>query len=337
MKDRVYVRAQTKGSTNSTEGVRHAHAHAHGGTDQRILRNGCRPGGDSTRKERRGDRASIPGRARHRVLRWVLLVALLLSATSVSAQRWGRGGGEGRYSQPIRHGLPEVRTGFMFCRLQYDSRYRFPSGYGWSTDYPRSDRNFMTRMTQLTTSHITRWNDGELGHAVVRATDPEIYSCPFLFASDPGTMGLRGDEVEALRTYLIKGGFLWLDDFWGEDAWALLEEQMHRVFPEYPIQDLPLDHPLYSIHYIVPAIPQIPSIQSWYDTGGRTQERNFEPGDPHMRAIIDDDGRILVLMTHNTDIADGWEREQDNEDFFYRFTAQAYGVGINVAIWVMSH
>jgi Domain of unknown function (DUF4159) len=87
----------------------------------------------------------------------------------------------------------------------------------------------------------------------------------------------------------------------------------------------------------VPAIPQIPSMQSWYDTGGRTQERNFEPGDPHMRAIIDDEGRILVLMTHNTDITDGWEREHDNEDFFYRFTAQAYGVGINVAVWVMSH
>jgi hypothetical protein len=267
----------------------------------------------------------------------VLIGAVLLVTTPVSAQMRGRWRGEGRYAEPIRHGVPELRTGFMFCRLQYDSEFRFRSGYGWSTDYPRADRNFMTRLPQLTTARSTRWQDGDLGNVVVRATDPDIFKCPFLFTSDPGTMGLSAAEVEGLRAYLLKGGFLWVDDFWGEPAWDLFASQIRRVFPEYPIQDLPLDHPLYSVFYAVRAVPQIPSIQSWYDTGGRTQERGFEPGDPHLRGIIDRNGRILVLMTHNTDIADGWEREQDNEDFFYRFTAQAYGVGINVVIWVMSH
>ena len=225
----------------------------------------------------------------------------------------------------------------MFCRLQYESVVRFPSGYGWSTDYPRSDRNFMTRLYQITGTHVARWEDGDLGHAVVRATDPDLFRCPFLFASDIGTAGLSDQEVERLRAYLLKGGFLWVDDFWGERAWQHWSGQIQRVLPEYAIRDLPAEHALYSTFYALPAVPQIPSIQSWYDTGGRTQERGFEPGTPHLRAISDEHGRILVLMTHNTDIADGWEREQDNEDFFYAFTAQAYGVGINTAVWAMTH
>src|SRR3712207_258118 len=100
--------------------------------------------------------------ARRPVWRWSLLAALL-AATSVVAQ--GRAWrGEGRYVEPIRAGLPENRTGFMFCRLQYESVLRFPSGYGWSTDYPRSDRNFMTRLGQITTARVSHWKDGDLGH-----------------------------------------------------------------------------------------------------------------------------------------------------------------------------
>ncbi|MGH7468941.1 MAG: DUF4159 domain-containing protein [Longimicrobiales bacterium] len=268
---------------------------------------------------------------------WLPLGALLLIASSLGAQgrSWGRG--EGRYVEPIRFGLPEQRTGFMFCRLQYQIVMRFPSGYGWSTDYPRSDRNFMTRLPQLTSAGVTKWSDGEIGHAVVQPTDPNLFHCPFVFASDPGTAGFSDEDVTQLRAYLLKGGFLWVDDFWGENAWELWASQIHRVLPEYKIQDLTTEHPLFNSFYALPNVPQIPSIQSWYDTGGRTQERNFDPGDPHMRAIINEQGRILVLMTHNTDIADGWERETDNEDFFYAFTARAYGVGVNVVLYAMSH
>jgi len=266
----------------------------------------------------------------------VLLAATSLVATALVAQGrgWGR---EGRYLEPIRTGLPEHRSGFMFCRLQYDRVIGFPSGFGWGTDYPRSDRNFMTRLSQLTSARVTHWNDGDVGHAVVRASDPDLFQCPFLFASDPGTAGFSDAEVAGLRTWLLKGGFLWVDDFWGEPAWQHWAGEIGRVLPEHRIQDLTPGHPLYSVFYALPKVPQIPSIQSWYDTGGRTQERGFEPGEPHLRAILDERGRILVLMTHNTDIADGWEREQDNEDFFYRFTAQAYGVGINAVVWAMSH
>jgi len=279
-------------------------------------------------------RSLLPARGRWR---WPLLAAALLLSSSLFAQGRGWWGREGRYFEPIRKGLPESATGFVFCRLQYESGTRFPSGYGWSTDYPRSDRNFMTRLPQITNTNVARWKDGMPGHAVVRATDPDLFRCPFLFASDIGTVRLTDAEIGTLRAYLLKGGFLWVDDFWGERAWGRWVGQIQRVLPEYRIQDLPAEHPLYSSFYALPQVPQIPSIQSWYDTGGDTHERGFEPGEAHLRAIIDDKGRILVLMTHNTDIADGWERETDNEDFFYQFTANAYGVGINAAIWAMSH
>ena len=272
-----------------------------------------------------------------RVRPWLIAAAVLVTATTLAAQgrRYG-GGGEG-YREPIRTGLPEKRNGFMFCRLQYEYALRFQSGYGWSTDYPRSDRNFMTRLPQLTAAGVTAWNDGDIGHAVVRATDPNLFQCPFLFTSDPGSAGFSNEEVQALRNYLLKGGFFWVDDFWGQDAWNSWVSNISRVLPEYSIVNLKPDHPLFSSFYMLSEVPQIPSIQSWNDTGGSTHERWFEPDDPHLRAIIDEHGRILVLMTHNTDIADGWERETDDEDFFYAFTAKAYGVGINVAVWAMSH
>ncbi|MGH8436257.1 MAG: DUF4159 domain-containing protein [Pseudomonas sp.] len=271
-----------------------------------------------------------------RIAVWLLAGACLLIGTSLTAQNrgWGR---EGPLRSPLREGLPDRRGGFMFCRMLFTQAFSLPSGFGWSTDYPRSDQNFMTRLPQLTATGVSKWDDGEPGHAVVRPTDENLFQCPFLFASDIGTAEFSDAEVTALRAYLMKGGFLWVDDFWGRRAWRQWSSQIERVLPEYQIQDLTRDHPLFSTFYELLEIPQIPSMQSWYRTGGQAWESGFERGDPHMGAITNERGRILVIMTHNTDIADGWERETDNEDFFYAFTARAYGVGINVAVWAMSH
>jgi hypothetical protein len=206
-------------------------------------------------------------------------------------------------------GLPDQPGGFTFCRLAYYSVRSEPSGTGWDTDYPDAERNLSTRLAELTPVTPSRWSHGEPGFAVVSATDPELYRCPFLFTSDAGTMGLDDQEARALRDYLLKGGFFWVDDFWGNAAWNHWAREIGRVLPEYPIVDLPLDHPLFEIVYIVPKLPQIPSIRHWRNSGGGTSERGAESATPHIRAIMDENDRILVLMTHNTDIADGWERE----------------------------
>ena len=270
---------------------------------------------------------------------WLLLVAALLPivvAVSVQAQQYyGRRGGW--RAGPMREGLPEVRTGFMFCRLLYTSVRRERGGYGWNTDYPGSDHNFTLRMSQLTTAGMSQWSDGEPGYAVVRPTDPELFQCPFLFASDVGTAGFSNDEVLSLREYLLKGGFLWVDDFWGERAWYHWTAELRRILPGAEIIDLTPEHPLFSNVFLVRRIPQVPSIQHWRRSGGATSERGSESEHPTLRAAVDESGRILVLMSHNTDIADGWEREGEEEAFFDSFSPESYAIGANVAVWSMTH
>ena len=168
--------------------------------------------------------------------------------------------------------------------------------------------------------------------------DDMLFECPFLFASDAGVMGLSTEEADQLRKYFMKGGFLWVDDFWGDAAWDHWVREISYVLPEYEIVDLPMDHPLLHALYRVPEIPQVPSIQFWNESGRRrTSERGRESETPHLRVIFDEKERPIVIMTHNTDIADGWEREGQDEEFFYTFSAESYAVGFNVLLWTMTH
>jgi hypothetical protein len=210
------------------------------------------------------------------------------------------------------------------------------SGNGWSTDFPEAERNVLTRLAELTTMHVSRWSHGEPGYAVVEATDPDIHKCPFIMATDVGELGFRLDEVDALRDYLAKGGFFWADDFWGSAGWAHFSDQIRRLFPDRPLVELTPDHPIFTQLYIIPKVPQIPSINSWRGSGS-TSELGRDSERPSMWAISDEDGRILVLVTHNTDISDGWEREAYDDRYFYLFSPEAYAVAVNVLLWAMSH
>lgn len=274
--------------------------------------------------------------------RWLLFPILFAAAPALTALALPEAASAqffrfGATNVRLGDGLPDQPGGFTFCRLAYYSVRSEPSGTGRDTDFPDAERNLSTRLAELTPITPSRWTHGEPGFAVVTATDPDLYQCPFLFTSDAGTMGLDDAESSALRDYLLKGGFFWVDDFWGEAAWNHWAREIGRVLPEYRIVDLPLNHPLFEIVYIVPKLPQIPSIRHWRNSGGGTSERGAESATPHIRAIMDDTGRILVLMTHNTDIADGWEREAEDPNFFQFFSPDAYAVGINILVWMMTH
>ena len=171
---------------------------------------------------------------------------------------------------------------------------------------PRPTGTSLRGFPNLLLPPISGWEHGEPGFAIVRATDPDLFQCPFSSLPTSGVAGFDADEAAALREYLEKGGFLWADDFWGNAAWNQWVRQMELVLPGQTIVDLPMEHPLFEIVYDVPRLPQIPSIQHWRRSGGGTSERGFESRQPHIRAVLDDDGRIMVLITHNTDIADGW-------------------------------
>lgn len=279
--------------------------------------------------------------------RWALGLGLVIALVLVGFQErpqimvWSRSGWQ---PNPYREGLPKaangvVDRGFTFCRLLYESVRRERMGHGWNTDYPASDHNFLVRLAELTTTKPARWaDDGSPGYAVVRASQDELYQCPFLFMSDVGTVGFRDSEVVRLRDYLLKGGLIYVDDFWGEAAWYQWASEIGRVLPEYPIVDIPTDHMLMHALYEIPGVPQVPSIQFWRQSGRReTSERGAATATPHFRGIFDEDGRPLVLMTHNTDIADGWEREGEDDDFFYTFSPESYAIGINIILYAMSH
>jgi hypothetical protein len=269
-------------------------------------------------------------RGTRRVIAGCMLLTLA-AAVAVQAQNF-----RGRRVVVLREGAPVHRGAFTFCRLMYDSVRGEAGGQGWSTDYSAAEANYMYRLEEMTHARVTRQN-GDFAFTAVRANDPGIYECPFLFASDVGTAGFSPTEAAMLRDYLLKGGFLWVDDFWGEYAWANWAAEISRILPEFEIVDMPMNHALFSTGYAVKRIPQIPSIQFWRQSGGGTSERGYDSAEAHMRAMIDETGRIVVLMSHNTDIADGWEREGEDDRFFFAFSPESYALGINIALWMLTH
>ena len=266
----------------------------------------------------------------------ILLAGVL--AGVVSAQRFGsfrEGGYAARYAPPS---MPSAS--FIFCRLAYRSVRAEPSGIGWQTDYPYAEINLMTRLSELTRTPIGRDDSKEPTHFVVRPTDDQLFNCPFLMASDAGTVGFRDDEAERLREYLLKGGFLWVDDFWGSAAWAHWSDQIGRILPpsEFPIEDVPPDDPMLRSVYEITDIPQITNFQFWRRSGGRiTSERGADSDVVHLRVIRDSHRRVMVVMTHNTDVADSWEREGEDPGFFQQYSPPGYALGVDVLIHALTH
>jgi hypothetical protein len=156
---------------------------------------------------------------------------------------------------------------------------------------------------------------------------------------DVGTADFSTEEMKFLHDYFLKGGFLWVDDYWGTAAWDQWEYQIGRVLPpgEFPIFDIPVNHPVMQTLYEVKDVPQVPNIGYWRTSGGETSERGFDSRDVHFRGIQDAHGRLMVVMSHNTDIADTWEREGENHDYFNLFSPRGYAVGVNVVLYAMTH
>ena len=228
---------------------------------------------------------------------------------------------------------------FNFCRLMYTRVGREQGGQGWWTDYPNADINFSIRLSELTKTRVSQTPEGDPNHLVVRPLDDELFQCPFIIISDAGTASFTDQEAARLREYLLKGGFLWADDFWGTRAWVRWLSEIQRVLPsyDYPLVDLTPDHALFRTMFQLNAVPQIPNIRHWRVTGGSTSERGYDSEVVNVRGIADRHGRLMVFMTHNTDIADAWEREGEDPGFFYQFSPDGYAVGINVFLYAMTH
>jgi hypothetical protein len=298
------------------------------------------------------DAVPLRGR-RHTILRvqpsafprLLISMFLLLLALTLEAQRYGGG----RRAPDPRGGAPDWQINpqfkhdvFTFVRIQYDdagNRWSRRGGWGgWDTDYPDADLNLSFRLQQLTSMQV------DPKGKILRLTDPTLFDYPFIYIVEPGDLLFSEEEVQALRRYLLSGGFLMVDDFWGEREYANFYQQIKRVFPNREPQELSLEHSIFHCVFDLKEKPQIPNVglgtaSRWpgHPDYGRTWERS-DAREPHYRAISDDQGRIMVLICHNTDLGDGWEREGENEIYFREFSEKwAYPLGINIIFYAMTH
>ena len=227
---------------------------------------------------------------------------------------------------------------FTFVRIRYQNngrrRYRWDSGAGfWQIDFPDAELNLSWRLQQMTSLKV------DPNCRVLELTEPELFDYPWIYIVEPGGLMFLDEEVPILRRYLLNGGFLMVDDFWGEAEWENFASEIKRVFPERDIVDLELDHPIFHCVFDIKEKHQIPNVgrgtSSQYD--GITWER-WDAKEVHYRAIKDDKDRIMVMICHNTDLGDGWEREGENEYYFREFSEKrAYPLGINIVFYAMTH
>ncbi len=235
---------------------------------------------------------------------------------------------------PMWHNPPGFESDvFTFARARYTSTSR---GWGnrWSNDYPDADLNFSFRLQALTTIRVAP--DGK----VLDLTDPALFDFPFLFMNGVGSIELTKDEAKSLRRYLDNGGFLMVDDFWGELEWFNMRQAMEFVYPGQEPEDLPISHPIFHHVYDFKEKPQVPDIRTWRSGSMFEFRHGGPPGDklPHFQAYYDDKGRMVALLCHNNDLGDGWEREGENADYFETFSVPfSYPMGINIITYVMSN
>lgn len=276
--------------------------------------------------------------------KWIWLLAIVLGVTSVAwvmaQSRFSRGRGYGYGRTPTtmdRGGIPIWDMGktmpkdaFTFARVQYSSHSRYSK---WMTDWPDADVNLSYRLQELTSLRVNP------EPVTVELTDPKIQDYPWVYLIEPGEMDLSDEEVAGLRNYLLNGGFLMVDDFWGGDEYDNFYDNIKRVFPDREVVDLDISHPIFHSVFDLKTKPHGPSIHHFMR--GYAYEERPGPDDGsqvHYRAIFDDKGRMMAIICHNTDLGDGWEREGESKEYFEEYSVKgAYPMAVNIIFYAMTH
>jgi hypothetical protein len=224
---------------------------------------------------------------------------------------------------------------WTFARIKYDS-YSGPasttlrSGYWdepWAIDAPAAEQNLSRRLGTVTSIQVTE-------PVVITLDDDKIWQYPWIYIVEPSNLNLSDKQVSTLREYLLRGGTLTLDDFHGPYEWDLTVRQLKLVFPEREIVEIEPPHAIYNCFYNIEKYPQIPGLGSFF--AGRTWEKNGFV--PHLRGILDDAGRPMVLINWNTDMGDGVEWSNAEEyPGYVKWTAMAYQMMINEVIYSLTH
>jgi hypothetical protein len=253
-------------------------------------------------------------------------------------------------SGPAGAPLAPARPEFEFTRLAYsDGGMGF--GFGrrggsWTTDAPEAEDHFLQGLKRL-----SRVDAAEQG-TYLQPMDPALFDHPWIYAVEVGRWYLSDEEAAQLRDYLLRGGFLMVDDFHGSLQWESFMESMRRVFPDRPVVEIPDDHEVFHVAYDLggPVTPfsiasngeptgtgghrkiQIPGVFAIMN--GTTYEQDGTV--PHWRGIFDDQGRLMVAINFNMDMGDAWEHA-DTPQYPQMLTALAYRFGVNYVLYAMTH
>ena len=278
-----------------------------------------------------------------RLSRGVLLgCALLVAAAAVYAEREWR-----VYRSFEEHAdhteLPSdwnKPAGFVIGRMMYPSGARGFGGFrgfggdwrqggtSWAVDYPKGDRYYASILRRLTTIDVR-----SVEQPVNLEDGDDVYDWPYLIVGLAGYWDLDDQHVLKLREYLLRGGFLFADSFFGDSQWQGFVDGMRRVFPDRDIVDLPDSHPLFHTVYNLDAQGQVPNMNSLLGGGGGYLSGGSRP---HWRAILDDSGRVMVAIAFNNDVSDSFQWADDPE---YPAEAATLGLrmGVNFAVYALTH
>jgi len=221
---------------------------------------------------------------------------------------------------------PSPDSEFVFARMIYTS-FGFRGFQSWTTDWPKSDRQFILGIKRLTNIRVA--NDG----TTVALTDPKIFKYPFIYSVECGHWSLTDAEAQGLREYLKRGGFLFCDDFWGTYEWEIFMESISKALPETRISEIPLSHPVFHSYYDIEELVQVPNVMQAITSSVTYEQDGYYP---HCRGIFDQNGRLMAILNWNTDLGDAWEWA-DRPDYPARFSTYAYKLGINAIVYAMSH
>jgi len=237
--------------------------------------------------------------------------------------------GDGRYlNLPPDYRDPAE---WVFGRLMYPeagwgAQWQF-GGTSWTIDYPRGDRHIAALVRRLSVI------DARSVEQPVNLDDgDDVFNWPWLYAVEVGRWDLSDAQAAKLREYLLRGGFLMVDDFHGTSQWTVFVESMRRVFPDRPIVDLPDDDPIFHTFWDLEQREQIPGLQFVY-SGRRWEYGGFEA---HWRGIYDDEGRVMVAICHNMDLGDAVEHS-DTPEYPQEYSAIAMRTFLNYIIYAMTH
>ena len=214
---------------------------------------------------------------------------------------------------------------FTFLRLVYSGGGWMRSS--WAVDYPKADEQFLYALRKLTDFGFVSSDN-----RAVQILDPDLFQYPFIYAVEVGSMVLSNQEAEQLREYLLRGGFLVVDDFHGPYEWNNFYQQIKKVFPEYEPVDLPVSHPIFHCYFDIDELFQVPGLQTVYS--GRTWEKGGY--EAHYRGIQDNSGRLMVMINHNVDLGDAWEWAEV-EAYPREYANLAFQLGINYIVYAMTH